>query len=232
MKLELERLPQFNLQKIFKFIDVNNYNFIDANQIKGFLKKQGYKKLTENNRAINSILRRLNKYRLLKVSFVDFTEAMSPIATNLNIDKFDPRLENFTSDYHISASNKMMQQSLCQEILQTSPFRMKPKGLISGGQTLKQESSALKSQNHQIDQNIYTFNTLYQASVEQTDKKPNYNNTTIQPKIINTAIEPKIISEKKPSNMSVPTQDTEKPKSKKSMLSQDVQNQTNLLSNN
>ena len=39
MKSELERLPQFNLQKIFKFIDVNNYNFIDEAQIKKFLKK-------------------------------------------------------------------------------------------------------------------------------------------------------------------------------------------------
>mgnify|MGYP006105319837 CR=1 FL=1 len=97
------------------------------------MKKQGYKKLTENNRAVNSILRRLNKYRLLKVSFVDFTEALSPIATNLNIDKFDPRLENFTSEYHISASNKMMQEQLYQEIHHTSPFRMKSKGLITGG---------------------------------------------------------------------------------------------------
>lgn len=109
------------------------------------MKKQGYKKLTENKRAINSILRRLNKYRLLKVSFVDFTEAMSPIATNLNIDKFDPRLENFTSEYHISASNKMMQQQLYTEIHQTSPFRMKANGFVSGGQTLKNDSSAYKS---------------------------------------------------------------------------------------
>jgi len=37
MKMELERLPLYGLQTLFKFIDLNNYNFIDENQIKKFL---------------------------------------------------------------------------------------------------------------------------------------------------------------------------------------------------
>ena len=69
MKLGLETLPRFNLQKIFKAIDLNNYNFIDKCQIKKFMHKQGFKKITENTRAMNSIVKRLNKYRRVKISF-------------------------------------------------------------------------------------------------------------------------------------------------------------------
>jgi hypothetical protein len=43
---------------------------------------QGFKKLTENNRAINSIVKRLNKYRRLKINFQDFAEQMSPSLTS------------------------------------------------------------------------------------------------------------------------------------------------------
>ena len=82
MKLSLETLPKFNLQKIFKAIDLNNYNFIDKQQIKKFMFNQGFKKLTENTRAINSIVKRLNKYRRLKISFQDFAEQMSPSLTS------------------------------------------------------------------------------------------------------------------------------------------------------
>ena len=62
MKVELERLPFFNFKQLFNYIDLSNYKYIDANQVKMFLKKQGYKDLVQNNRAINSVIRRIQKH--------------------------------------------------------------------------------------------------------------------------------------------------------------------------
>ena len=90
LKMELERLPEYGLSILFKFIDVNNYNYIDENQIKRFLGGQGFKKITTNKVAILSILKRLNKQRKLKVSFNDFSEAISPQSSNLFVGVFHP----------------------------------------------------------------------------------------------------------------------------------------------
>ena len=118
MKLSLETLPKFNLQKIFKAIDLNNYNFIDKQQIKKFLYNQGFKKLTENTRAINSIVKRLNKYRRLKISFQDFAEQMSPSLTSDFIGSSgigDP----------ISIQNKVQMHETSKDVFSTSPYRVK-----------------------------------------------------------------------------------------------------------
>ena len=95
LKIEIEKLPEFNLQLLFKFMDLNNYNFIDETQIKKFLTSQRFKDIIKNTRAINSILRRMNKYRKLKVTFSDFAEFLSPMASNCVIGKFDPREQPF-----------------------------------------------------------------------------------------------------------------------------------------
>ena len=117
MKLSLETLPKFNLQKIFKAIDLNNYNFIDKQQIKKFMYNQGFKKLTENTRAINSIVKRLNKYRRLKISFQDFAEQMSPSLTSnfIGCSSGDP----------ISIQNKVQMHETSKDVFSTSPFRVK-----------------------------------------------------------------------------------------------------------
>ena len=86
-----------------------------------------YKKLSGDQRAINSILRRLNKYHQLKVSFSDFSESITPVASDLLLGKLDPINNGFVSDFPISPANRIIQNEALKDVFATSPFRTKNK---------------------------------------------------------------------------------------------------------
>lgn len=86
MKIELERLPTFKFKTLFEYVDLSNYKYLDSNQIKHFLKRQGYKDLIKNNRAINSVIRRLQRHPGNEkiIYFEHFTLGLSPINDKAN----------------------------------------------------------------------------------------------------------------------------------------------------
>ena len=86
MKIEIEKkaleaLEEFNTASVFSVIDERNFGFLDFENIKNFLFKFKQEILKEN---VNAILRRLSDQPDGKISFREFSLAITPNLVGLS----------------------------------------------------------------------------------------------------------------------------------------------------
>ena len=80
-KKALEALEEFNTVSVFSVIDERNFGFLDFENIKNFLFKFKQEILKEN---VNAILRRLSDQPDGKISFREFSLAITPNLVGLS----------------------------------------------------------------------------------------------------------------------------------------------------
>ena len=86
MKIEIEKkaleaMEEFNTVSVFSVIDERNFGFLDFENIKNFLFKFKQEILKEN---VNAILRRLSDQPDGKISFREFSLAITPNLAGLS----------------------------------------------------------------------------------------------------------------------------------------------------
>ena len=80
-KKALEAMDEFNTVSVFSVIDERNFGFLDFENIKNFLFKFKQEILKEN---VNAILRRLSDQPDGKISFREFSLAITPNLVGLS----------------------------------------------------------------------------------------------------------------------------------------------------
>ena len=80
-KKALEAMEEFNTVSVFSVIDERNFGFLDFENIKNFLFKFKQEILKEN---VNAILRRLSDQPDGKISFREFSLAITPNLVGLS----------------------------------------------------------------------------------------------------------------------------------------------------
>ena len=80
LKRDLEDCQDFSLLRAFKAIDEFNLNFINASNLKYFLRKMGHQ---VEKKELVCILRRLDLDGDSKITFPEFSEGLRPVSTQM-----------------------------------------------------------------------------------------------------------------------------------------------------
>jgi Ca2+-binding EF-hand superfamily protein len=82
-KKQLEAMEEFNSVAVFSCLDAQNFGFLDFENIKNYLLKYKREIMKEH---VNSILRRLSSQPDGKITFREFSLAITPNAVSLGDD--------------------------------------------------------------------------------------------------------------------------------------------------
>ena len=72
----MAKFKSFSIKRAFKAVDYNNYNIIDEGSIRRFLKRAGHCPIKDE---LTAIMRRFDLDGDAKLTFAEFSEALSPI---------------------------------------------------------------------------------------------------------------------------------------------------------